>query len=151
MCVYRASLGISFFDEGHYAAITLHLAQGARPFADEKIAAVLRFARLALFTVWTLAAWILGLVAALPRLARRLRSLAAALVPVTCLIPPARVFALGGSVQQFGANRAAYLVLLSAIALVPVAAESIRKRDTRSLQGLALTAPLGIIGCVVVA
>lgn len=124
--------------------------QSYRPPA-EKITAVLRFARRALFTRWTLPAWILGLVAALPGLCHRLRSLAAALVPVACLIPAARVFALGGSVQQFGANGAAYLVLFAATALLPVAAESIRRRDTESLQGLALTAPLGIIGYMVVA
>lgn len=46
---WRARYGISFFDDGHYASITLRLAQGARPFTDEMTAQTLGFLVPALF------------------------------------------------------------------------------------------------------
>lgn len=53
---WHASVGISPFDDSHYVAITLRLAQGARPMADEWTLQVLGFALLVpLVKLWTLA------------------------------------------------------------------------------------------------
>ncbi len=63
---WRARYGISFFDDGYYASITLRLAQGARPFADEMTAQTLGFLAPAAFaTVWHAVFGMHGIVLAL--------------------------------------------------------------------------------------
>ena len=55
LAVWRATLGISFFDDGSYVTLPLHLAQGARPFADEMTAQGLGFLLAAPFVkLWTM-------------------------------------------------------------------------------------------------
>jgi len=117
----------------------------------EKVTVLLRFARRALLTRWTLPAWGLGALAAIPALGKRTRSLVAALIPLACLIPAARVFLSGGSTEQFGTNGAAYLVLLAATAAFPVTVRAFADRDVDALRGLALSAPLALVGYLVVA
>jgi hypothetical protein len=54
LAVWRATLGISFFDDGSYVTLPLHFAQGARPFADEMTAQGLGFLLAVPFVkVWT--------------------------------------------------------------------------------------------------
>ncbi|TDB36817.1 MAG: hypothetical protein D9V44_09915 [Actinobacteria bacterium] len=117
----------------------------------EKLTVLLRFARRALITRWTLPAWLLGAVAALPLLPRRVRSTAALLVPLVCLIPAARVLASGGALLQFGTNGAAYLVLLSATLTLPALATALAERDSDTLRGLAVSLPSALVGYFVVA
>lgn len=124
--------------------------QGYRSPAD-KVVVLLRFARRALITRWTLPAWALGAVAGVPALGRQTRAVAAALVPVACLVPAARVFASGNTIEQFGTNGAAYLILFTATAAFPVVVNALVERDADSLRGLALAAPLAVVGYFVVA
>lgn len=66
LAVVRATNGISFADDSHYAAITLRLAQGARPFADEMTMQSLGFVLAAPFTwLWNALFGTAGLVLAL--------------------------------------------------------------------------------------
>lgn len=52
---WHASLGVSPYDDSHYAAITLRLAQGAHPMADEWTLQVLGFALFSPFAkAWTM-------------------------------------------------------------------------------------------------
>jgi hypothetical protein len=63
---WRATLGISMFDDGQYASLTLRLAQGARPFADEMTTQALGFLFAAPFArLWTALLGTTGLVLAL--------------------------------------------------------------------------------------
>jgi uncharacterized Tic20 family protein len=117
----------------------------------EKLTVLLRFARRALVTRWTLPAWLLGAVAALPFLPRRVRSVSALLVPLACLIPAGRVLASGGTLEQFGTNGAAYLILLTATATLPALATAWAEKDADTLRGLAIALPTAIVGYFVVA
>lgn len=124
--------------------------EGYRSPAD-KITVMLRFTRRALLTRWTLPAWGLGFIAGLPVLDRRVRAAAAALVPVACLVPAIRVLISGNTLVQFGTNGAAYMILFAVTAAFPVVATALAGRDTDALRGLALTAPLAVLGYLVVA
>lgn len=54
LAILRATSGISFVDDSHYAAITLRLAQGAQPFTDEMTMQALGFVLAAPFAwLWT--------------------------------------------------------------------------------------------------
>ncbi len=117
----------------------------------EKLTVLLRFARRALITRWTLPAWLLGAVAAVPLLPRRIRGIAALLVPVACLIPAGRVLASGGGLEKFGTNGAAYLVLLTATATLPALTTAWAERSADTLRGLAIALPTAIVGYFVVA
>ncbi len=116
----------------------------------EKITVMLRFTRRALLTRWTLPAWGLGVIAGLPPLDRRVRAAAAALIPVACLVPAIRVLVSGNTLEQFGTNGAAYMILFAVTTAFPVLATALAERDTDTLRGLALTAPLAVLGYLVV-
>lgn len=63
---WRARYGLSFFDDGHYASLTLRLSQGARPFTDEMTAQTLGFLIPAVFAkAWRAAFGMNGFVLAL--------------------------------------------------------------------------------------
>ncbi|MHB1340997.1 MAG: hypothetical protein ACYC77_07725 [Coriobacteriia bacterium] len=66
LAILRAMSGISFVDDSHYAAITLRLANGAQPFADEMTMQSLGFVLAAPFAwVWEACCGVNGLVLAL--------------------------------------------------------------------------------------
>lgn len=63
---WRSSLGISFVDDGHYAALSVRLARGDRVFADEMTSQALGFLLAAPFArVWTALFGTAGIVLAL--------------------------------------------------------------------------------------
>jgi zinc/manganese transport system permease protein len=65
VAAYRARLGVSFYDDSHYVAVSLRLARGARPLADEMSLQSLGFLVPAAFVwVWTHFAGMNGLVLA---------------------------------------------------------------------------------------
>lgn len=66
LAVWRATLGISFADDAHYAALPLRLAQGALPFRDEMTTQALGFLIVVPFVkLWTAFFGTTGLVLAL--------------------------------------------------------------------------------------
>lgn len=117
----------------------------------EKTTVLLRFARRAFLTRWTLPAWLLAVAAAIRLIPRQVRIAAVLLVPLACLIPAARVLASGGTLELFGANGAAYLVLVTAALTIPVLADAWAERDRDTLHGIAIALPTAVIGYFVVA
>lgn len=65
LAAFRSALGVSFYDDSHYVTVSLRLAQGARPFADEMTMQSLGFLPGAAFTwLWTHLVGMTGLVLA---------------------------------------------------------------------------------------
>ena len=113
LAAVRCSMGVSFFDDSHYVTVSLRLAQGARPFADEMSMQSLGFLPAAAFTwLWTHLFGLTGLVMAFRlfyvvlagavatlayrQLARSFRPAVAALaVTVPLLCPPFNLLAPG--------------------------------------------------------
>lgn len=147
---WRATLGISFFDDGHYAAAPYYYAQGGVPLADDMTVQSLGFLVSVPFArLWTLLFGTQGIVLALRlvyvvlavacaalafRLLRptagRAASLVAAAVPL--LVPPYNVLAASY-------NTIAMLAHVLALALA-VSALRTRSGRTAFLAGVALVA-----------
>ncbi len=156
LAVWRATLGISFFDDGSYVTLPLHFAQGARPFADEMTAQGLGFLLAVPFVkVWTalfgtsalvLASRLFYVVLASgvgyviyralrPTFGRRVTAVA---VAVVLLAPPYNVMAVSY-------NTVAVLAFAAATAL---AWQAVRDGDRRAAAAAGVAAAAGALSYV---
>ncbi len=97
-----------------------------------------------------LPAWGLAAAASLSWIPRRLRSVAALLLPLACAVPGALALVTGSDKPVLGTNGAAYLIVFTSLALVPVAVHAFRQRDEDLRRALLLAVPMSAIGYVIV-
>jgi hypothetical protein len=150
---WRARYGISFFDDGHYASLSLRLSQGARPFSDEMTAQSLGFLIPAMFArAWRALFGMYGLVLAL----RLLYVVAAAGIgilvyralrpsyPAAALLlaVSAPLLALPYNIVGLSYNTTAMLAFLASWAFL---FQAVRDADRGSALGAGVAAAIGAI------